>query len=355
MLRTALTAALLYCLAGSPFPAVADDTATAEKTAAAQQLYAAPDFGRVRSQMLQWIARKKVAGGNLPEEAVQLWAAEEAAVSPADLLDRTISTFSAVEPETGRFVKACRLDQSPLIPPEPAVLEREGLDEFYVANMQLFYARYLTQRRLYDEALAVLEDIDPQTVVDPASCLFFRAVCEHQLLLRTEGLATISRLLHNTEQVPVSYSTVARLMQYELEALKEKSLDEVSRMMRDVERRLDHARAGQRVQKKQQEIIASLDELIKKEEEKSGGGGGGSGSGQPKGNQSSAPADDSRVGGATGPGNVDPKRLASQGGWGKLPEKDQARARNQINRNFPSHYRQAIEEYFKRINSRRRR
>ena len=38
------------------------------------------------------------------------------------------------------------------------------------------YARALTQGLLYDEALAVFAKIDPAKVVDPATCLFYRAV-----------------------------------------------------------------------------------------------------------------------------------------------------------------------------------
>ena len=83
------------------------------------------------------------------------------------------------------------------------------------------------------------EQIDPKATVDPASCLFYRAVCEHELLRKDAGLATIEKLLKNTENVPVAYSTVATLMQHDLEALNEKTLDSIARQMRDSERRRD--------------------------------------------------------------------------------------------------------------------
>ena len=57
--------------------------------------------------------------------------------------------------------------------------------------------------------------------------------------------------------------------------------------------------------------------------------------------------------GATAPGDVDKKKLSNRAGWGALPPKEEARAKNLINRNFPSHYRQAVEEYFKKLASRR--
>ena len=36
-------------------------------------------------------------------------------------------------------------------------------------------------------------------------------------------------------------------------------------------------------------------------------------------------------------------------GWGALPPKAEARARNILDRNYPAHYRKAIDEYFKRL------
>jgi hypothetical protein len=83
-------------------------------------------------------------------------------------------------------------------------------------------------------------------------------------------LATLDKLLKNTENVPVSYASVAGLMQYELQSLQEDTLDEVARMMRDVERRLDLGRGGQKVQKREYEVIAKLDEIIEKLESQAG-------------------------------------------------------------------------------------
>ena len=54
---------------------------------------------------------------------------------------------------------------APLVPPDAAPLAREDMGDFYQANLKLFYARYLTQRRMYDEALEVFEQVDPQQVV----------------------------------------------------------------------------------------------------------------------------------------------------------------------------------------------
>jgi len=154
--------------------------------------------------------------------------------------------------------------------------------------------------------------------------------------------------LKNTEGVPVRYSTVASLMQYDLEGLRDQSLDEVARKMTDVERRLGLGRTGQKVQKKEDEIIVTLDELIKKIEDQQGGGGGAAG----QSNRSSSPAQDSVIKGSTAPGKVDPKKFKNQGEWGDLPPKARAKAKDLIARQFPAHYRDAIDEYTKKAANR---
>ena len=164
---------------------------------------------------------------------------------------------------------------------------------------------------------------DLKEVVDPASYLFFKGGCEKRLSLNKQGLASLNQLLNNTEGVPVRYSTVAALMKVDLEAMEEKSLNDISWKMEDVERRLRLARAGEKVQKVEGEIVSLLDEIIKKIEEQSGGGGGGSGAQNPS-NQSSSPAQDSSVKGSTAPGKVDPKKFKGAEPWGNLKEKRQS-------------------------------
>jgi hypothetical protein len=55
------------------------------------------------------------------------------------------------------------------------------------------------------------------------------------------------------------------------------------------------------------------------------------------------------VGGA-GEGRVDPKRLIKNlDVWGKMPEKDKIKALEAITRDYPPHYREAIEGYLKEL------
>ena len=341
-----LTGAVLVLVLAPALRAAEDDESGV-------RIYAAPSVEEARARALEWVASRGVKDQATLEEIGRVWSEGSVDRSGRELLERVIATFALADPQTREFVEACRLSSAALLPPEPGAIFADGTDEFYSANLRLYYGRSLAQRQMYDEALTVFEQIDPQTVVDPATCLFFKATCQHQLLMKTEGLETIEQLLKNTEQVPTPYSNVATLMQYDLENLKEQSLDEVAKLMKDVERRLDLGRGGQKVQKREEEVIARLDHIIKKlEAQMGGGGGGGSDSSQSRNNQSSAPAQDSTVKGNTAPGEVEEKDLRGSGGWGDLPPKAEAKVKQMIGRNLPAHYEHIIKEYNKKLANR---
>jgi hypothetical protein len=59
---------------------------------------------------------------------------------------------------------------------------------------------------------------------------------------------------------------------------------------------------------------------------------------------------DSNTANNSGPGNVDPKRLRELAEvWGKLPEKERAKAMLELQRDLPPRYREVIENYFKKL------
>ncbi|MBL4885294.1 MAG: hypothetical protein JKY95_12255 [Planctomycetaceae bacterium] len=218
-------------------------------------------------------------------------------------------------------------------------------DSWISSNLKLWLGRELSQRHLYEEALQEFVQVDTQELVDPATYFFYRAVCEHHLLLKTEALASLNSLLTQCKPLPSRYRMVGELMKQDIAKLEEKSLDEISRKMTDVKRRLNLGRAGEKVQKLEKEIIESLDELIKKLEQQAANASSSSSSGTGKGNQPNSGAKDSRVKGSTAPGNVDDKDIGRKDGWGKLPPKDQAKAKQILGTLFPPHYRRAIEAY----------
>ena len=306
----------------------------------------------VRSRVMSWVAERGIDDRDTLDSVGTLWSWDDAEPDTQELLDRAVKTTALCDEAFRTLIAACRITDDVFTEPDTAVFGQADGSPFINANVRLFVARYLVQARLYDEALVHFEAIPLEHVIDPATYFFYRAVCEHQLSKRDEALATLDSLLEQTSSVPPRFKTVANLMRYDLRAYRQKSLDEIARKMSDVERRLDLARGGSRVQKVEEEIVAALDKLIDQIEKQSqSAASSGMGSGDQ--NQSTSPAGDSVVKGTPGAGQVDEKDIGHRTGWGALPPKEETKAKNLINRNFPAHYRQAINEYFKTLANRR--
>ena len=103
------------------------------------------------------------------------------------------------------------------------------------------------------------------------------------------------------------------MMVADIKPLKEDTLDEISRIMTDVTRRLDLGRTDEDVKNQEQKIIDKLSKLIDKiqqqqqQQQQQQSGGGSQGNANPDGN--SSPMDDSRIAGANGAGDVDRKKI----------------------------------------------
>ncbi len=228
----------------------------------------------------------------------------------------------------------------------------ESLPKSMRMTVRTWLGRALVRARLYDEALPVIAEVDPAESIDPASVLFYRGACYHALLMKKEALADLRRLLENEDDCPTRYVRTAQMMIADIKPLKQDTLDEISRLMTDVTRRLNLGRANEDVEQREQKIIDKLTKLIEKAEkqqqqqqqQQSGGGGQDSQGGQ------GSPMQDSRIAGDIGgAGDVDPRNLDDREAWGNLPPAERQQALQQISRDLPTHYREAIEAYFRKI------
>ena len=353
------------CAAAALFaaPAIAaapQERAAAEPAAAAVSLVP-PPLAEVRAAVNDWAAAK--LRGDEDEnaepaepppalaEALAAWENADAALPPADRLDLLARTLRAGDPAIDELLAAVDPFGPPIGPDDdlPDVdAAVDSSDEWVRDHLRLLVGRGLTRAGSYDEALSELGGLDPANLIDPATLVFCRAVCEHQLLMREEALESVGTLLANAERVPEPAAALAALMKAELDQTEPDSLREVSAMMRDVERRLDRGRSGPRVRKREDEIVARLDQIIEKLQAQAGGGGGGEGAQQSQSNQSQAPGSDSALKGGDAVGEADDKPADGAGGWGDLPPKEQARAKALLDRQYPGHYRRVVEEYFRR-------
>jgi hypothetical protein len=63
----------------------------------------------------------------------------------------------------------------------------------------------------------------------------------------------------------------------------------------------------------------------------------------------SSPAQDSLPATGRGAGETTQRDIGSESGWGDLPPKERQEALQQIGQDFPAHYRDVIEQYFRKI------
>jgi len=299
--------------------------------------------------------------------------------SSRTLLDRVADSFALGDPISAQLMVEARDAQAPAPVVLPGVFKDAKTSAFYRANLALIYARSLTNRRVYEEALDTLKLFGPEQCVDPASFLFHRAVCEHAMQRKPEATKTIARLLEEASAIsPDRYKTVATLMLLDMHTWKEKDLGDIARKMENIERRLDIARGGPETQRQQREVLNRLDELIKKLEnqnknkKKPGDGPPGPPGDGPPGNGDQCPDGGNKPGNGSGPPNGLPppsspgtdmgnpngtstgavetakfRKLVDN--WGNLPPSEQRRALQELTNGMSPRHREAIENYFRNL------
>ena len=319
-------------------------------SAAAVQVATAPPLESLKTQLDQWLAPQLKTRPELKQAVEELWAPANASLTASQRADLLLKTFYLADPEVRELVEACTSGDPGLTSRDFSALSSRHDEPLLTNNVRAFYARFLATATLYEEALDVSRQIEVSQLADPATTLFYKAVCEHALLLKEDGLATLTKLLDETSNVPARYRALGELMKGDFEKLEEKSLTEVAKQMNDVRRRLTLGRAGEKVQRVEDQIIVTLDEIIKKREDEQNSSSSSSGraSGQMQPGPSSG-AEDSYQGGIKGKGLTDKKDIGHKDNWGDLPEKKQAAAKGMLENQFPGHYRLAVEQYLKRI------
>jgi len=308
-----------------------------------------------RDQALAWFKTTGKSDATTLQTFDAIWSSDQA------VLDKVTATFCLGDAEAANLMKEAKRVGSPAPLEVPDLLRDAKKSAFYRSNLTLAYAKALSNRRVYEEALDALNNVKAEQVVDPASYLFHKAVSEHALNDRLAANTTIIRLLDDVADAPERYKMVSALMVYDMLGWQEKDLGWISRKMDNIERRLELARGGPTTQKMQKQVVARLDEMIKELEnqQKGGDGNGGNcpGGGQPGNNPNnttrpSAPQQDSNGGNGSGPGDVDLRKLKEIADvWGKLPEKDRPKAMMELTRDMPPKYREVIENYFKNLDA----
>jgi len=319
-----------------------------------------PDSQRLMQQV-QGYLEGKLVGDELQQ--AKLIASNANSSSGVGLLDTILATTAKGEPAIATLKL---LIDAPFTPESnskidaqlSSILANGSIPAWLKTDLQLICCRYQVHHDLFDEALQRLQPLSQETSSDPATWLFCMAICQHHLMQRGSCLETLDKLLERETELPTRYAITARLMQADIKPLKEDSLDEIARLMNDVERRLALGRTGKTVREKEQSIVDKLDKMIdkleqqqqqqqqQKQQQKNAGDAKGQ---KPK--PGEKPMDDSQIAGTKGPGDVDQKNIGDGTGWGNLPPAQRTEALQNITKDLPSHYREVIEAYFKRLAS----
>ncbi|MFN5074103.1 MAG: hypothetical protein ACK5MO_00760 [Planctomyces sp.] len=302
---------------------------------------------RVGEQLLAWL-RQAGVDAEQAEAAGVVWrqGAMAADLSAEEALDLLLASLSAADAETAALVRACHAGQPPLSQQYTGAKQ----EPVYRDNVRVWHARALVQQRYYDEACLLLADISVEGLVDPAALLFYRGISRLKLLQKSGAADDLTLLLNSTADVPARFRAVAEQMQAE-SAKPAGSLGEVPQLMSDVQRRLDLGAADEPVQKREDQIVAALDKLLKELEDQQkqqrqqpqqAGPGGNAQQPQQSGGQA-------QVRGAAGAGEAERKELNENGAWGMLNKEREAQAKELIRQQFPPNFLDAISRYTRKI------
>jgi hypothetical protein len=243
-------------------------------------------------------------------------------------------------------------------------------DAYLSLHAAALLGRSLVEQDKLDEAeplLAALaareQDLRERTFLEP-EVDFLLAYCQLANLKYDDALSSLQCFEQEHPTAPERFRLPVRQMLQELEARQPESLGEVSDLMGYAGRRLGHGTAGQPVQTRQHRAVELLSKLIEEAEQREknqssckdcqgqgcpkckGSGGGGAAGGMPSqgAKLSQAPEGSGRVGDLhrappARPGDV----------WGEMRPQERARILQALDKNFPSQYRQLIEQYYKQL------
>ena len=302
-----------------------------------------PHVADIKAQAIAWLEKSAPNPAAKTKAAAVIAGIGEQATG-TELLDRLAGTFAAADTRVAQLVETCSHPRTRAVLPVFAWLTDAKTPPLLAANMRLYFGRWLVQGQWFEEGLEQLNGLKPAEVAAPAELLFYQSVVYHRMLNKEEGMKSINLLLDGPDTSPRRYVAVAYLMQADLSALEPESLDHIARRMEDIQRRLDLGRGGPKVRKVEDGVVESLDKMIKKMEDEQNKNQSGANS-----LKSNRPADASTPALGKAPGDVAKKNIGNKSGWGDLPPKERDEALQQMGREFPSHYRDIIEQYFRKL------
>jgi hypothetical protein len=254
-------------------------------------------------------------------------------------LDASLGQFFSKDAALASRWDACRRDGWRSASLRTALVD-SSRDPSARANVALAVGRELVRANLVEEAAALLEPLKPGDVADVAALHFYRAGCRFRMGKREPALADLDALAA-LPAIPERFRVVGEQLRASLKSLEPASLPGIAHDMREIERRLRLGRPDQRTRDMQKDVVTRLDAMIKNMENRQK---------QPEQSTTpSSPSEDDRILGGKGSDEVESKKFRDYRAWGDLPAKEREKALQSIGKDFPVRYRDAVEEYFRKL------
>ena len=306
-----------------------------------------PQVAEVKAQAVAWL-QQNAADAALRNQGPGGRQRHRRKASGTELLDGLAEAFALVDPKVAELVEICSHPRSRLVLPTFAWMTDPKTAPLVAANMRLYYGRWLVQGQWFEEALEQLGGLKPSDVVAPAELLFYQGVAYHRLL--------------NKDGRAQGHQPVARRRRGQPAALRRRRLPDAGRSRRlgrgnagphraaDGRRRAAARPGPGRTQGPQgrgrrDRVARQDDQEDRRRAEQAETRASPSNS-----LQSSEPAARQHAHGRQGRRARSTKKdIGHKSGWGDLPPKEREEALQQMGRDFPPHYRDAIEEYFRKL------
>jgi hypothetical protein len=309
----------------------------------ATALWATPNADAVQAELAPFLQEGEVLSASVPSGAARSEEVIEILRRSSKPIQNYFDQCDRLAWQELPFAQPIALPKTPL-----NIHVGEGQTNYLFGTLRYYLAQRLVLARLFDEAKKVLEDLIPENSIDPAGVLILKAMVFHHFSEKEEGLAALKEFRAVAERGHVSRraAELAKLLQFDWEReSKEEETQKIARQMNDVRRRLGQGRTDDDTQDAESDVMQSLDKLIEqleqqRQRQRQEGG---------EGRQSNNPAEESGRFTQKGPGNVDRREFSPGDNWGDLPPKDREEALLKIEKEFPAHYRDIIEQYFREM------
>lgn len=213
----------------------------------------------------------------------------------------------------------------------------------------------LSQNKNFEASEVVLANVP--TSEQNAKYRFYRLVNAYSLNNKKEAMKWADSFEYDFshEPVPQRYRDLALIMKYDMETWKdedkEHDLDDISREMKKAQHRLENKMGGPKTREIQKDVERRLKSMIDKiEDDQKKAMEAAQAELDKKQKQEVQPPPDTHQGQEQGTGKVDSRRVKEIAEvWGKLPEKERAKAMVELTRNMPAKDRAVIEAYFREL------